>query len=211
MKKQRSFKRRVKRTPRVSRRGHARPASAHQHRRQEAASNHFDAPEVWHEPREDGSTKYVVEDAGRGYLHACSPDDIREKIESLPKRYSAGIEVVQLSRMTRKRQNFPCYGMQWGAAVYLYPIEDSLTEYYVSPPAPQHKIESKMYGGRWSCVDGLWQLQWTRRTIRDFYLHNILVHEIGHLNDDRNRSYRDRERYADWFAIEYGYRPWKRK
>ena len=42
-------------------------------------------------------------------------------------------------------------------------------------------------------------------TIRDFYLNNILIHELGHLLDDRNRSYGDRERYAEWFALKYGY------
>jgi hypothetical protein len=26
------------------------------------------------------------------------------------------------------------------------------------------------------------------------------------VNDERNTSSRDRERYANWFAIEYGYR-----
>lgn len=96
--------------------------------------------------------------------------------------------------------------MQWGPAVYLYPIEESLTEYYSRPPHPQQVIDTKMYGGRWVEQDGMWVLQWTEPTIRDFYLNNILIHEIGHINDTRNRSYRDRERYANWFAIEYGFK-----
>ena len=50
-------------------------------------------------------------------------------------------------------------------------------------------------------------MQWTKETIEDFYLNNILIHELGHLLDDRNTSYTDRERYAEWFAIEYGYLP----
>jgi hypothetical protein len=45
---------------------------------------------------------------------------------------------------------------------------------------------------------------WTESAIRDFYLNNILIHELGHLLDDRNDSYVDRERYAEWFAIRYG-------
>jgi hypothetical protein len=49
-------------------------------------------------------------------------------------------------------------------------------------------------------------LIWTAETVRDFYLNNVLMHEIGHINDARNTSFRKRERYADWFAIEYGYR-----
>jgi len=34
----------------------------------------------------------------------------------------------------------------------------------------------------------------------------VLIHEIGHTVDDRNGGYIDRERFANWFAVEYGYR-----
>jgi hypothetical protein len=51
----------------------------------------------------------------------------------------------------------------------------------------------------------VWTLSWSEQAAQDFYLNNILIHELGHLVDDRNTSYVDRERYAEWFAIEYGY------
>lgn len=63
-----------------------------------------------------------------------------------------------------------------------------------------------MFGGRWYEDDGLWHLEWTLPAIKDFYLNNILIHEIGHVNDTRNQNSADRERFAEWFAIEYGYR-----
>jgi hypothetical protein len=65
-----------------------------------------------------------------------------------------------------------------------------------------------MYGGRWSHDErGVWKLQWTEDTVRDFYLNNILIHELGHLVDSRNTGYADRERFAEWFALQYGYKP----
>ena len=64
-----------------------------------------------------------------------------------------------------------------------------------------------MFGVQWEqCERRLWRLAWTPAAARDFYLNNILIHELGHLLDDRNSSYAERERYAEWFAIEYGYR-----
>ena len=39
--------------------------------------------------------------------------------------------------MTRKKQSFPCYGMQWGATLYLYPLETSLEEWFDAPPRPE--------------------------------------------------------------------------
>ncbi len=166
----------------------------------------FNAPEVWHEPSGRESVDIVVEPAGAGYIHPVTENEVLERIAELPKRWTRELEVVQFSPMTRKRALFPCYGMQWGATVYLYPIEESLVETYGRPPKPQQRIEAQMYGGVWRQEGNYWVLEWTHETIRDFYLNNILIHEIGHINDDRNTNFDDRERYANWFAIEYGYR-----
>ncbi len=197
----------------TGRRSTARPASAHQHRGDGLAEGRsFDAPEVWHEPAfaDDSSREQllqiVIEPAGRGYIHPVNSDDVRERVLQLPEQYQRKLAVVQFSRMTRKRRLFPCYGLQWGSAVYLYPIEESLEEFYARAPRPAQRIETEMFGGRWIQDGKLWRLVWTERTIRDFYLNNVLIHEIGHINDDRNTSFRKRERFADWFAVEYGYR-----
>jgi hypothetical protein len=118
------------------------------------------------------------------------------------------LEVVQLSRMTRKKSRFPCYGMQWGATLYLYPLETERIEYFVRPPTPAQFNEPRMFGGRWEVdSNGGWSLYWSDFAIKDFYLNNILIHELGHLLDRRNTGYLERERFAEWFAIEYGYKP----
>jgi hypothetical protein len=166
----------------------------------------FTAPEVWHEPLDAGDIRYVVHAAGQGYRHAVAVDDVRQRLLDLPACFVDRIEVVQFSPMTRKRKLFPCYGMQWGANIYLYPIEATLVERYFRPPKPQQLIEAKMYGGVWSEEDGYYLLTWTEQAIQDFYLNNVLIHEIGHILDDRNTSHEQRERFANWFAIEYGYR-----
>ena len=168
----------------------------------------FSPPEDWHEPHDRGEGyRIVVRDPGYGYRHVVTAAEVTERLTLVPQEFVKGLEVVQLSRMTRKKQSFPCYGMQWGATLYLYPIEETLEEHFASPPRPEVFNEAKMYGGRWDEPSpGWWRLTWTEATIRDFYLNNILIHELGHLVDDRNTNYHDRERYAEWFAIEYGYR-----
>lgn len=171
----------------------------------------FFAQEDWHPPRSDNEraireTRFIVQPAGPKFVHPVTVAEIRERIALLPKPIIEQVEVIQLSRMTRKRQLFPCYGMQWGASVYLYPIEDSLVETYIRPPTPQQQIEARMFGGVWSEADGEWTLTWTPERLKDFYLNNVLIHEIGHVHDTRNTRTEDRERYANWFAIEHGYR-----
>lgn len=164
-------------------------------------------PETWHEPKEadTGNYRVIIQDPGPGFVHVVSEADVRARLAQLPAELVQPLQVVQLSRMTAKKKTFPCYGMQWGCTVYLYPMEEGLVENFRRPPTPAQKIEARMYGGQWQQPGpGRWQLVWTPEAIRDYYLSNILLHELGHLLDNRNTNFRDRERYADWFAIEHG-------
>ncbi len=184
-----------------------RATTAHRHRVGETRrQSSFYAVDEWFEPANRPAVEIREQTAGEGYVHPVTLDEVRERIEDLDGRWIADLEVVQLTRMTRKRSLFPCYGMQWGPNVYLYPIEESLREAYTRPPRPEQIIEAQMFGGRWTQEDGLWVLNWTPETIKDFYLNNVLIHEIGHVNDTRNTNFEARERYANWFAIEHGYR-----
>ncbi|MGC4004522.1 MAG: hypothetical protein QM811_15935 [Pirellulales bacterium] len=168
----------------------------------------FMPPETWYEPAGDGRPyKIVVQNPGEGFRHVLTPDQIRARLAELPAEFVSKLEVVHLGRMTRKKASAPCYGMQWGATLYLYPIEESLVEEYTAPPSHAQRIEAKMYGGRWVCEDGVWRLHWSEESIQDFFANNILIHELGHILDDRNSTTVDRERYAEWFAIHYGYKP----
>jgi hypothetical protein len=190
-----------------SRRRSVRPDAAYrQRRREDETISHFSAPEVWHEPDLQLTTKYVVQPAGANFVHAVTVDEVRSRLAELPAAFTHEIQVVQLSGMTRKRRLFPLYGMQWGPNIYLYPIEESLTETFVRPPRPEQRIEAQMFGGKWIETKNEWKLIWTPETIRDFYLNNVLIHEVGHVNDTRNTNAHKREQYAIWFATEYGYR-----
>ena len=168
----------------------------------------FSPPENWYEPTGAcNGYRVITQSPGSGYRHVVTPDEVRAKLAELPSQFLRDLEVVQLSQMTRKKQSLPCYGMQWGSALYLYPIDESLVEHFYAPPAVNVVNETKMYGGRWDEPEpGLWTLTWSEQAIRDFYLNNILIHELGHLLDERNSSYTDRERFAEWFATEFGYR-----
>lgn len=167
----------------------------------------FAPPEDWYDPTDAVTYRIVVQEPGVGYRHVVTPQQIRDRLKQVPQQFLEQLEVVQLSKMTRKKQSFPCYGMQWGNALYLYPIEESFVEQYDSPPRPNVVNETRMYGGVWSEPSpDTWQLAWSEQAAQDFYLNNILIHELGHLVDERNTGYMARERYAEWFAVQYGYR-----
>lgn len=194
--------------------GHRAVLSQRSRRSQRDLKLPFIPPEDWHEPLEGakrtaaGNYRIMVRPPGEGFRHVLTPQQIRDRLAELPAELLQNLQFVQLSQMTRKKQGFPCYGMQWGSSIYLYPIEATLEETYRQPPKPNQVTEARMFGGRWE-RDGedTWKLIWTEEAIQDFYLHNILIHELGHLVDFRNRRPVDRERFAEWFAIQYGYRP----
>jgi len=173
----------------------------------------FAPPEDWYEPEAEGSADYaiVVQSPGHGFRHVLTPEEIRSRLALLPSEVLKPLDLIQLSRMTRKKLSFPCYGMQWGQTLYLYPIEESLIEYYARPPCPAQMNEARMYGGKWVQKGDEWKLVWPEAAIKDFYLNNILIHELGHLLDNRNTSYTDRERYAEWFAIDHGFKQSKNR
>jgi hypothetical protein len=171
-------------------------------------------PEDWYEPSDEprGDYRIVMQSPGKGYRFVVTEADVRERLAMLPAWMLSSLEIVHFSRMTRKKRRAPCYGMQWGNTIYLYPIEENLIEVFCEPPKPAQQIEASMYGGRWEqSARGIWKLIWSEETIRDFYLNNVLIHELGHILDNRNTSYVDRERYAEWFALEHGYKPSRRK
>src|SRR6185312_11827107 len=126
----------------------------------------------WYEPQKQPTGRFsvIVQPPGTGYRHVVSEEDVRRRLAQLPKWMTRPLEVVQLSQMTRKKRRSPCYGMQWGTTIYLYPIEESLVESFGQPPRPAQKIEAAMYGAQWKADGGQWKLVWTESTIRDFYL-----------------------------------------
>lgn len=171
------------------------------------ADQSFVPPENWYEPTGAPGYRVLIQEPGPEYRHVVTEDQVRTRLSKLPPEFLEGLEVVQLSRMTRKKAYCPCYGMQWGCAIYLYPFDETFDEFFYVPPPRAFVIESKMYGGRWEQPEvGVWRLIWSESSARDFQLNNVLIHELGHLIDDRNSSYIDQERFAEWFAIEYGYR-----
>ena len=169
--------------------------------------NMFDAPEEYFEPTGRKGYEVLNKDPGYEYIHVVTPEQVRSCLDRIPQDFLQGLEVVQLSTMTKKKRLLPCYGLQWGCAIYLYPFHESLEEHFDTPPPTSMVIETKMYGGRWVHSEpNLWRLIWTEATARDYHLNNILIHELGHLVDTWNTNSADQERFAEWFAIEFGYR-----
>src|SRR3954470_9372506 len=87
----------------------SKPTAAYRQRdNRQGLETPFNAPELWHEPRGAGGLRVNVQPAGDGYFHPVTEAEVRDRLAQLPQQFVRELEVVQFSRMTRKRQAFPC-------------------------------------------------------------------------------------------------------
>ncbi len=122
----------------------------------------FEPTEDWHEPAEKAGYRVIVRNPGKGYRHVVTEDQIRDRLARLPQQFLKDLDVVQLACMTRKKNRFPYYGLQWGTAIYLYPFEENLEETFYRPPPRALVIEAKMFGGQIiQDAPGVWKLIWS--------------------------------------------------
>lgn len=145
-----------------------------------------------------------VEPAGKGYFHVLTPEEITNRMRKLPKEHLRNLDTIVLPCMTKKRKRMDIYGLQWNGTVYLYPMNDDLLHEINRPLRPLERQEANKYGGK-IIEDGKYHsVQWTKESIKHFYLENILVHELAHVYDRKNTRNVDRERFAEGYVLKYG-------
>lgn len=183
----------------------------HQRKQSFTRSNGYQSPEIWYEPHEYEDYYFRWQEPGYERYHPATEDEIETRLSAVSNKYLYNLSWVTRAGVTRKKTSFPLYGMAWGETIYLYSVSRHLTEFYDELPEPSFVSSTKKYGGKWRQYGSTWELQWTEQSIKEFYLEDILMHELGHINDKRNTSYRDREAYANHFAIKHGNAPPKTK
>lgn len=72
-------------------------------------------------------------------------------------------------------------------------------------------IKTKKFYAQWESnwvrEQEVWHLQWTKESIRDYYLKHLILHEIGHLIDSQfsrfhsNTNDKQKEDFANNYAI----------
>lgn len=87
-----------------------------------------------------------------------------------------------------------------------------MTEKYKRLPPPNIKREYERAGATYYFKNNFWHREFTIESLKQFYLNDVLLHEIGHHVDRKNnKSNNQSERFAEWFAGEYGFRNEKTK
>ncbi|MCA9412576.1 MAG: hypothetical protein KC944_15280, partial [Candidatus Omnitrophica bacterium] len=98
------------------------------------------------------------------------------------------------------------YGAYSPSRIFLYAFPKDIPGYNCgSLPKPTIQREYERMGGRFTLQGKQWVLKFDEESLRNFYLWDVLPHEIGH-HVDRANFYTDNrrsERFAEWFAQEF--------
>jgi len=146
-------------------------------------------------------------------FHPTNQEQIQKIINNIPSHYLTGLKGIFLCSGSKKQLNcnefrFASYN-DFYKVIYLFPFPKTMCLHYKTKPKPSICIEYERHGTRWIEENNGWVLKFDKKSIQSFYLKDVLFHELGHhvenqFHDIKHKSDKQRERFAEWFAIEYG-------
>jgi hypothetical protein len=114
-----------------------------------------------------------------GFLRCCSPRQVEWKLHQLRPEFIEGLRAVFILAGSRKQLK------SWSSSVTRYGTYWRSCVFLHAYPA----------GQKGTCLTSL----------HDFFIRDVLVHEVGHHVDQRRSSTtKERERFAEAFAREHG-------
>jgi hypothetical protein len=157
-----------------------------------------------------GTIPIYVRDLHPEFIRPAEAKDVAELLSRVPSNFLKFLDGIYLLGGTSKqliasRRRFR-YGCYWRSQIYLYAFpRRMMKEYWNHLPKPAIVEEYRRMGAEWKSDQSSWWLIFDESSIRQFYLFNVLLHELGHHVDKRvwSRSTESAERYAEWFAQEY--------
>ncbi len=156
----------------------------------------------------------IVEQPSPEFICPVKRHDIIGMINSIPDEFTAGLQSIIVLKGSRRQAAVSgrgyTYGRYFDKKVFLHPFPKRLmTRYYRKLPAPHIVNDYKRAGATVETDSDGSKIVFTEQAVRDFYLRDVLVHEIGHHVDWANferKSHKKLEGFAEWFATEYGFR-----
>lgn len=145
------------------------------------------------------------------FIMPITVEDVEKKLDSLPSQFLEGLKGVMLLGGSNKQlktaySNLSCYGAYSDRVIFLAPFpRKQLTISSVNLPAPHLKKDYEKAGAIYFFKNDNWYRYFSLSALKTFYLNDVLVHELGHHVDRHSQNDRDAEKYAEWFAREYGY------
>lgn len=172
-------------------------------------------PESIFKIRDDEEIKIYSLEVQTGFVRPFHPQDINEYLEKMPEEFVNGIKGIYLLGGTKKQKKASFgslfrYGCYSGSKIYLHAFpENRMTlSFKKNKPSPSILEEYERANANIKNVKGGLCISFDIGSLKRFFLQDVLTHEIGHHMDRYNidQTHKRSERFAEWFASEYGYR-----
>jgi hypothetical protein len=150
-----------------------------------------------------------------GFIRPFDSKDISEYLMKVPEEFLKGIRGIYLLGGTKKQMKASfgslfCYGCYWGSDIYLhaFPEKRMTLSFKKKQPSPSILEEYRRANADIKNIKSGLNISFDIGSLKSFFLRDVLMHEIGHHVDRENtdRTHKRSERFAEWFAFEYGYR-----
>ncbi len=147
------------------------------------------------------------------FVRPVTIKDIEATLKSIPEQFVRCIRQVALLGGTKKQDktafNMFYYGLHYCGSVALCAFPKKfLKQYYNNEPPPLAKQEYERVHAKIYQEGPSWVLELNEKSLKEFYLRDVLIHEIGHAVEFTKRPAGTNltEEFAEWFVREYGFR-----
>jgi hypothetical protein len=150
-----------------------------------------------------------------GFIRPFNSQDVKEYLVKIPEEFLKGIGGIYLLGGTKKQKKASFgslfrYGCYWGRNIYLHAFpENRMTlSFKKKQPSPSILEEYRRANANIKNIKGGLNISFDIGSMKSFFLRDVLIHEIGHHVDRENidQTHKRSEKFAEWFASEYGYR-----
>jgi hypothetical protein len=157
---------------------------------------------------------FIIENTSRDFYFPVTAGEIRDTINKLPTEHTKFLTHIWLAKLNKKEYlrgetpqgEFICGSKVYLIKLYAFPADNKMLFGQVKPAGKQLNFY-KPYCGNLQYGNNGWYLQWTAESIKKYYLHKLLLHEIGHCADYFYGRYwskanvKQREDFADNYAV----------
>ena len=155
----------------------------------------------WQQISESETTwQTFVENPSKAFYHPCNPSDYLSVLRRLPSRHTQDIKGIILRRTPKRDSRLGIDAWRRYSCIIMNAFPSSNKFTYSYTPKESQVDFFKPFCDQWNEDNGTWSLEWKPEEVKRYYLYQVFLHEIGHINDLSRTSQTKRENYADSFA-----------
>ncbi len=160
----------------------------------------------------DSPPLVIIEPTHELFVCPLASTEIIDALNKVPPKFTEDLEGVFVlagsTKQAKVLKTLYCYGTYWRNCIFLAPFPKAFVKgLYRRPLKPSILREYERAGAEIRQTANGLSVEFNEISIRNFYLKDVLMHELGHHIDRmENKNRKKAEGFAEWFATEYGYR-----